>query len=322
MKPRIVAIIGPTASGKTSLGIGIAKRFNGEVISIDSRQVYRGMDIGTAKIEGERVEVGGRSMTDLIEGAGSKAVLFDEVLHWGIDLVDPDHEYSISDFKLFADKKIAEIVRRGHVPILVGGTGFWLQAIIDNFDLTNTKSDPALREELEKKSSGDLFHEYKQLDPEGAEMIDRDNKRKLVRALEVTKLTGKPFSESQAKGESKYDVLQIGLLVDREVLNERINLRVDEMVAKGLVDEVRKLKDQYGCEIESMTSIGYRQVCEFLEKKVSLKESVEEVKTASRQYAKRQMTWFKRDKRIQWVVNQEQALELVQTFFKQKTPSL
>jgi tRNA dimethylallyltransferase len=153
-------------------------------------------------------------------------------------------------------------------------------------------------------------------------VIDRENKRKLVRALEVTKLTGKPFSQSQAKGESKYDVLQIGILVDREVLNERINLRVDEMVAKGLVDEVRKLKDQYGCEIESMTSIGYRQVCEFLEKKVSLKEAIEEVKTASRQYAKRQMTWFKRDERIQWVETQPQAIALAETFFKQKTHSL
>ena len=322
MKPRIITIIGPTASGKTSLGIEIAKRFHGEVISVDSRQVYRRMDIGTAKIEGERVEIGERTMMDLMEGSGSKAVLVEEVPHWGIDLIDPDVEYSISEFKQFTEKKIAEIIRRGHVPILVGGTGFWMQAIIDNFDLTNTKSDPVLREELEKKTLGDLFHEYKELDPEGAEVIDRENKRKLVRALEVTKLTDKPFSQSQAKGERKYDVLQIGLLVDREVLNERINLRVDEMVAKGLVDEVRKLKDQYGCEIESMTSIGYRQVCEFLEKKVSLKEAIEEVKTASRQYAKRQMTWFKRDERIQWVETQPQAMALAETFFKQKTHSL
>ncbi len=326
MKPKLIAIVGPTASGKSSLALAIAKHIGGfvrhsfsdggEVISIDSRQVYRGMDVGTAKVRPDVIDSsqpveGPRSIKELFS---EKPYVVEGINHWGLDLVDPDVDYSIAEFKVYADKKIAEIVHRKHVPILVGGTGFWLQAIINNYDLTNTKSDQVLRDELEARTLGDLFYEYNQLDPEGAEMIDRDNKRKLVRALEVTKLTGIPFSQAQTKGESLYDVLQIGLSVDRDELNERINLRVDEMVAGGLVDEVREMKDRYGCAVESMTGIGYRQVCDFLEKKTSLKEAIEAIKTASRQYAKRQMTWFKRDDRIVWVTSNEKAIELVDRF--------
>ena len=305
MKPKVIVIVGPTAIGKTSVGIKIAKQINGEVISVDSRQVYRGMDIGTAKPSRESDD-SVESITDLFE----RPYMIEGVPHWGIDLVEPDADYSVAEFKIFAETKIDEIVKRGHVPILVGGTGLWLRAVIDNFDLTQTAADPELRAELESKTKGDLFHEYKQLDPEGAEIIDKDNKRRLVRALEVTKLTGKPFSQQQSAGEPKYDVLQIGLRVDREVLNERIDQRVDEMIASGLVDEVRSLKDRYGCEIESMTGIGYRQVCAFLDGKESLEDAVKEIKQATRRYAKRQMTWFKRDKRIQWVDSSEDAIQI------------
>ena len=350
MKPKVTAIVGPTASGKTGLGIEVAKRWNGEVISIDSRQVYRGMDIGTAKPEGEWVE-------SEIEKGGSikqlfgerKTFLVDGIPHWGIDLVNPDEPYSAADFKQYAHQKIKEIVARGHVPILVGGTGFWLKTVIDNLDLTSTPGDSALRAQLSARTLGDLFHEYKQLDPEGAELIDKQNKRRVVRALEVTKLTGKPWSEQQTVGEELYDVLQIGLSVSREELAERIDTRVEEMVAKGLVDEVRRLRDTYGCEIESMTGIGYQQVCAFLSDitslcsvdiggtrserlcpighnrslasfadRTKLNEAIEEVKRDTRAYAKRQMTWFKRDPRIVWVNSGDSIEDLVQRFLENK----
>ncbi|OGL98615.1 hypothetical protein A2318_04570 [Candidatus Uhrbacteria bacterium RIFOXYB2_FULL_45_11] len=329
MLPKLIAILGPTASGKTALGILIAKLVGGEVISVDSRMVYRNMNVGTAKPEGEwktgEIEIGGR--IDQMFGA-RKQFFVEDVPHWGIDLVDPDQDYSVAQFKEYAEKKIAEIVKRKHVPILVGGTGLWLSAVIDNLDLSSTPSDEKLRAELEEKSMGDLFHEYKTLDPIGAELIDRDNKRRVVRALEVTLLTGKPFSQLQTRGVSKYDVLQIGLSVDRDVLYERINDRVDEMIAKGLVNEVRGLNEKYGCQIESMTGIGYRQVCEFLNRTpsphrgeggggvVRLKDAIEEIKKDTRHYAKRQMTWFKRDERIEWVTDPKKAIVLAEAFLK------
>ncbi|MBI4713697.1 tRNA (adenosine(37)-N6)-dimethylallyltransferase MiaA [Candidatus Uhrbacteria bacterium] len=295
--PKLIAIVGPTASGKTGLGIEIAKKVDGEVVSVDSRQVYRGMDIGTAKVG----EVGKDREGKTIDG----------IPHWGIDLVNPDEDYSVADFKKYAEQKIEEIIKRKHVPILVGGTGLWVSAIINNFDLAKTPADLKLRAELSARPIEDLFLEYKQLDPEGAEVIDKENKRRVVRALEVTKLTGRPFSQQQTKGEPKYDVHQIGIIVERSILNERINKRVDEMIADGLVDEVRSLSDKYGCEIDSMTGIGYRQICEFLEGKSTLAEAIEKVKKATRQYAKRQMTWFKRDSRIHWMSDQEAAFNFV-----------
>lgn len=298
--PKLIAIVGPTASGKTGLGIEIAKKVDGEVISVDSRQVYRGMDIGTAKVG----EVGKDREGKTIDG----------IPHWGIDLVNPDEDYSVADFKKYAEQKIEEIIKRKHVPILVGGTGLWVSAIINNFDLAKTPADLKLRAELSARPIEDLFLEYKQLDPEGAEVIDKENKRRVVRALEVTKLTGRPFSQQQTKGEPKYDVHQIGIIVERSILNERINKRVDEMIADGLVDEVRSLSDKYGCEIDSMTGIGYRQICEFLEGKSTLAEAIEKVKKATRQYAKRQMTWFKRDSRIHWMSDQEAAFNFVIDF--------
>ncbi|MBI2475504.1 tRNA (adenosine(37)-N6)-dimethylallyltransferase MiaA [Candidatus Uhrbacteria bacterium] len=306
MLPKLIAIVGQTASGKTGLGIEIAKKFSGEVVSVDSRQVYRGMDIGTAKVGKER-KVGK-------VGYDREEKTVDGILHWGIDLVDPDEDYSVADFKKYSEQKIDEIIQRKRIPILVGGTGLWVSSLIDNFDLTNIPADFKLRVELESRSLDDLFAEYKQLDPKGAEVIDKDNKRRIVRALEVTKLSGKTFFEKQTKGNPRYDVLQIGLLVDRQELNARIDLRVDEMVENGLVDEVRSLNDKYGCEIYSMSGIGYRQICSFLKGETALDEAIEETKKATRHYAKRQMTWFKRDPRIKWISSSDEAFQFISDF--------
>ena len=317
MRKKIIAVVGPTAAGKTSLGIALAKEFNGEVISVDSRQIYRGMDIGTAKEPGEwkesEIEKGG-SIEQLY--GSRKHLMIDGVVHWGIDIADPDQVYSAADFKEYAEQKIDEIVSRGHVPVLVGGTGFWLKAIVENLDLGSVAADENLRSELEARPLGDLFAEYKRLDPAGAQTIDRENKRRVVRALEVTKLTGKPFSELQTSGDPKYDVIEIGITHPRETLYERINARVEQMIAEGLVDEVRGLKEKYGCETESMTGIGYRQICRFLNGEDTLKEAIEEIKKDTRRYAKRQMTWFKRDERIKWVEDVEDAIKITKNFIK------
>lgn len=313
--PKVVAIVGPTAAGKTSLGITLAKQFDGEVISVDSRQVYKQMDIGTAKAQGgwRRVEsqVGG-GIEQLMQSR--KALFVDGVAHWGIDLVEPDEDFSVADFKTYAEAKIKDIVQRGHKPMLVGGTGFWMKALIDNYNLAETEADPQLRATLEKKDNKALFEVYQELDPEGAKEIDRGNKRKLVRALEVTKRTGEPFSKRQKTGKNKFNVLQIGVKVEREKLYEKINERVDRMIARGLVDEVRELRNAYGCESEAMTGVGYRQICQFLNGEISLEEAVRVVKRDTRHYAKRQITWFKRDDRINWIENQEEAIVLVRKF--------
>jgi tRNA dimethylallyltransferase len=304
MLSKLIAIVGPTASGKTGLGIEIAKRVCGEVVSVDSRQVYREMNVGTAKIQEDKKD----------KDDQEEPIIVDGILHWGIDLIDPDEDYSVADFKRYAEGKIEEILKRKHVPILVGGAGLWISALIDNYNLTQTSANPKLRAQLEARTIGDLLAEYNRLDPDGAEVIDRDNKRRLVRALEVTKITGRPFSQQRRKEEPKYDVLQIGLSVDRTELNVRINQRVDEMIANGLVNEVRVLKEKYGCEIDAMSGIGYRQICEFLNGKTTLAQAIEETKKTTRRYAKRQMTWFKRDRRIQWISDRAKAMNLVLNF--------
>jgi tRNA dimethylallyltransferase len=320
--PKIIVIVGATASGKTGLGIRVAREIDGEVISVDSRQVYRGMDVGTAKPDGSQVRRVAGAQEHIGQLFGQEHHLEVEgIPHWGIDLVNPDEEYSVADFKGYAERKIKEIHRRGHTPLLVGGTGMWIWAVIDNLLLTETPSDPKLRAELDMRHIDDLYAEYKRLDPEGAETIDRENKRRVVRALEVTRLTGKPFSQQLTRGPQKYDVLQIGLQLEREELYRRIDERVEGMVAMGLVNEVRSLRDKYGCDIESMTGIGYRQVCRFLEGEQSLADAIEDVKRDTRRYAKRQATWFKRDPRIHWVTNEEEAMETVVRWLEKKAPA-
>ncbi len=297
--PKILVIVGPTASGKTDLAIRLAKEFNGEVICVDSRTVYRGMDIGTAKPVGEKEWRKKEKEGDW--KLGDAALMVEGVPHWGLDLVDPDAEYSISDFKAYADAKIIEIVGRGKLPILVGGTGLWIDAIVDNLSLPEVPPDVALRAELETRSIGELFEQFEKLDPMGALEIDPFNKRRLIRALEVCIKSGKPFSQMKSVGPATYDPIKIGLDVDREELRARIEARVDVMIANGLVDEVRRLRDTYGSDFPAMTGIGYRQICFFLDGKANLAAAIEDTKKESWLYAKRQLTWFKRDARIHWV---------------------
>lgn len=289
--PKIIAIVGPTAAGKTRLAVLLAQMFDGELISVDSRQVYRGMDIGTAK-----------ALPAELEG----------VVQWGVDLVDPDREYSAAAFQTYAQEKIQKIVSRKKLPILVGGTGLWFQGVVDNFTFQGEPSRE-VRSSLSAKSLQELFLHYQALDPEGAKQIDKHSPNRLIRAIE-TALAGLPFSRRQGRGKPLYRVLSLGVAMDRAVLYDRINARVETMFAHGFLDEVVQLKEQYGCEAPGMTGIGYRQICHVLSQKMDLETAIDLIKRDSRHYAKRQMSWFRRDTRIQWIKTTQDAERLVKGF--------
>lgn len=307
-KPKVLAVIGPTASGKTDLAIELARQFDGEVICADSRTVYKEMTIGTAKPQGERGEAERISIGMLFS---EKPILVNDIPHWGLDLVAPNESFTVADFKKYAEQKIEEILRRGKLPILVGGTGLYISAVIDNLTLTSVQVNPELRKELVAMSDEALIERLKEKDYDAYETIDTANRRRVLRALEIIETTSKPLSASQTKGEEKYDALILGVDVAREALYERIDTRVDKMVAVGLVNEVRNLKNKYGCEVNAMTGIGYRQICAFLNGEMRLREAIELIKRDSRHYAKRQLTWFKRDARIQWIDSFARAADFV-----------
>lgn len=303
--PKVVAVIGPTASGKTDLGIFLAKKFNGEVVNFDSRQIYTKMNIGTAKPAGERQEIEGRKVY-LVEG----------VAHRLMDFVDPGTDYSLANFKEDAFKVIDDVLSRGKLPILVGGTGLYFWGVIDNLDLTKTEPNKELRAELESKTPTELVEMLKEQDPESAALIDLKNPRRVLRALEVFLSTGESFVSRRGKSDPRYNVLQIGLSWPREVLNTRIDQRVEQQIEDGLVEETKKLAAEYSWKLPSMSGIGYRQMGYFLREEMSLEEAIEVLKRDTRQYAKRQMTWFKRDKKINWIDGPDEMRteELVRAF--------
>ena len=287
---KLIVILGPTASGKTSLAIKLAKELSGEIVSADSRQVYREMDIGTDKIVPEGIP------------------------HHLIDVVNPDEKFTLAQYKKMAIKAIKDIQKRGNVPFLVGGTGLYIQSIVDNLQIPKGESNKKMRNKLEKMENAELFEKLKKLDPVCAAAIDSKNKRRLVRAVEVCLTTGKPFSQQRKKGKPLFNVLQIGIKPDKEKLEKKIAQRADQMIQTGLIEEVKGLIKKYGSKIISMDSIGYQEIIAHLQNKITLEEAKDLIKTHTRQYAKRQMTWFKRDKRIQWIENYSQAKKLIQNF--------
>lgn len=341
--PKIIVVVGPTASGKTGIGIALAKALNGEVIAADSRTVYRGMDIGTAKPRPDvyppppRGGDGGggndqphrRPLGDggfLIESAApmldiqslfsDKPYLVEGIPHWGFDLVDPGQSFTVAEFQSYADKKIADIVARGKLPIVVGGTGLYIRALLDRPNFAGAVPSPELRAELDAMSDNDLLEEIAARDPDAAAAIDDRNRRRLVRALEILRTTGGTLAEHQEFGKPLYNFLEIGVDVPRETLYARIDQRVDDMIGHGLIDEVRELREQYGDESNALTGIGYRQIFDFFLGKEKLREAVIRIKYDSHHYAKRQETWFRRDSRILWVKTTAEALRAAETFLE------
>lgn len=277
-KPKLLVIVGPTASGKTGLSIELAKQFNGEVISADSRQVYKGMDIGTAKVT--ETEMAG-------------------VPHHLLDVVSPNEIYAVSDWVNAATKAIEDIVGRGKLPIVAGGTFFYIDSLLGRINIPDVPPDHALRTALEEKSESDLFEMLENLDPDRAVSIEKDNKRRLIRAIEIATYLGKvpPPQSSQCP----YEVLTIGLSVDMETHGEVIKKRLLERFDAGMVAEVEKLLSE-GVSHERLESFGleYRYISRYLRGLIEFEEMINELAVKSRQYAKRQMTWLKRDPTIHW----------------------
>ncbi|MBZ9572617.1 tRNA (adenosine(37)-N6)-dimethylallyltransferase MiaA [Patescibacteria group bacterium] len=279
-RKKLIVILGPTASGKTALAIKLAKKFNGEIVSADSRQVYQGMNIGTGKTTKKEMA---------------------SIPHYLIDVVKPNQEFNVAVYKKLAIEKIKDVQKKEKLPFLVGGTGLYIGAVVDNIEFPKVTPQRKLRKELEKKSAKELFEIYKKLDPEGAKFIEKENKRRLVRAIEVCEVTGKPFFEQRKKGKPIFEVLQIGVKLPREELKKRISKRIDKMIELGLEKEVKKLVKKYGW-ISSLQTIGYQEWLPYFEGKINKKEATaEKIKTHTLQFAKRQETWFKKDKRIKWV---------------------
>jgi len=306
----LIVILGPTASGKSELAIKLAQQFNGEIVSADSRQVYQEMNIGTAKpflIQNSKFKINKKK----------KAIIINNIPHYLIDITKPDQEFNVAIYKKLALKTIKDIQKRGKTPFLVGGTGLYLAAIIKNIKFPQVPPQKELRRKLEKKSISELLKIYKKLDPQGVEFIEKGNKRRLIRAIEVSKVTKKPFWEQRKKGRPPFEILQIGIKLSKEKLKKRIIKRVKKMFQLGLEEEARRLVKKYGW-LPLLQTIGYQEWQKFFTKEINKKEVEKLIIQHTLQFAKRQMTWFKRDKRIIWIKNYSEAENLIREFTKDK----
>lgn len=287
-KKLLVVIVGPTAVGKTEIAIEVAKNIDAEIISADSMQIYRYMDIGTAK-------------PTLEERQG--------IIHHMIDIINPDEKFSAADFQARAKEYIKNVYRRNKIPLLTGGTGFYINSICYNYTFSNAQKDDSFRKLLQKQArqygNQYLYKKLQKLDPIAAQKIHPNNLRRVIRAIEVCIKTGKPFSyyeEKTKKQESQFDLLMYGLTRPRDELYQRIDERVNNMINAGLITEVQKLlKMGYSPELNSMQGLGYRQIINYLYGKTTLSEAIYLISKDTRHYAKRQYTWFLRDKNIVWL---------------------
>lgn len=289
MKPNVIALVGPTGSGKTDTAIWLAQRLNGEIVSMDSMQIYRQMDIGTAKPTKEQL---------------------DAIAHHMIDVVEPDVLFTVSAYREMAMQAIGDILERGKLPMLVGGTGLYLNAISYEMNLGSSGANSALREELsrialEPGGPRRLHERLERFDPESAKKLHENDVRRVIRALEVYETSGTRISEQQedSRKEGPYHVLVYGLSLPREMMYARINQRVDEMMDQGLVDEVKRLLARGVKPMReggSMQAIGYKEIVSALRGEISMDHAVDLIKQGSRRYAKRQWTWFRRDERTNW----------------------
>ncbi|MCJ7458296.1 MAG: tRNA (adenosine(37)-N6)-dimethylallyltransferase MiaA [candidate division Zixibacteria bacterium] len=294
MLKKILTILGPTASGKTKVSLEIADIIKGEIVSADSRQIYRFMDIGTAKPGLEERK---------------------NIPHHLIDIVNPDEYFSAADYSTRAREAIKNILGRGKEPIVVGGSGLYLRALFKGI-FKGPGKDEKIRSELKEKARKDgvefLFNELEKKDPEAAKKIGPHNLVRIIRALEVYELTGKKISDLQKKGEyppEEHNFVKIGLELDREHLYQRIDQRVEQMIKAGLVDEVKNLKvEGYDLRFAPLKTFGYKEIFHYLDGKISLDEAVQNIKLETRHYAKRQITWFKKEEGIFWIYAEKENL--------------
>ena len=292
IKKPLVILTGPTAVGKTEISIKLAKAINGEIISADSIQVYKHFDIGSAKVTKEEM---------------------DGVKHYLIDVLEPDEEFNIYVFKKLAMEAMEEIYAKGKIPIIAGGTGFYIQALLYDVEFSEEEGDKTYRHMLEKKAEAEgvtvIHNMLKEVDPEAAKEIHENNLKRVIRALEYYNETGMRISEhnkEQRQKESPYNFRYYVLNMDREKLYSRINLRVDIMTGNGLVDEVTKLKEMgYGKELNSMQGIGYKEIRDYVDGVYDYETAIETLKKNTRNFAKRQITWFKREKEVVWLNHEE-----------------
>lgn len=279
MNNRVIAVVGATASGKTSYAIELAKKINGEIISADSRLVYKGMDIGTAKPTIDEMQ---------------------EIPHYMIDVVEPEYNYSVGLYVIEAKKHITDIISRGKVPIVVGGTGLYFRVLLENYDLPDVKPDYELRKELSSYSYEELLEMLAKLDEKAANSVEKNDKKKLIRYIEIIKLAGKPLDLVRGVKEKEFNLEWVGLNFPREILYDRINKRVDLMIEQGLIDETKKLLQKHGRISNITDTIGYREVLSYLDGELSLDEAKDKLKQNTRNYAKRQLTWFRKNEQINW----------------------
>lgn len=311
MKKPLIVLTGPTAVGKTSLSISLAKAVNGEIISADSMQVYKGMDIGSAKIRKEEMQ---------------------GVTHYLVDMLEPEEEFHIVKFQELAKAAMEEIYAKGRIPILVGGTGFYIQAVTRDIDFTQAEQETDYRqglEQLAKEKGAEYLHErLREVDPKSAENIHANNVKRVIRALEFYHQNGTPISEhneEQKQQTSPYDLVYFVLTAPREILYERIDKRVDQMMEEGLVEEVKALRGR-GCHrgMVSMQGLGYKEILAYLEGEYPLEEAVRILKRDTRHFAKRQLTWFRREQDVIWVDkeqfhwNEAEILEYMMNVLKER----
>ncbi len=286
-KPKVIVICGPTASGKTSLSIELAKQINGEIVSCDSMQIYKDMTIGTAKPTKEEM---------------------DGIKHYLLDFVSPDQRYSVAEYKKDAENAIEKIISEGKVPIVVGGTGLYLEALIYNIEYQNIEEDMEYRNKLyeieREQGLSKLYEMASKIDSKAMEKISPNDKKRICRVLEIYHLTGKTkteLEEESRKNEPKYNYKLFGITMDREKLYERINLRVDIMINQGLLDEVKNLLEKYNNFPTAMQGLGYKEVVEYLNGLITKDEMIDKIKMETRRYAKRQLTWFRKYKNLIWI---------------------
>ncbi|MBI2633966.1 MAG: tRNA (adenosine(37)-N6)-dimethylallyltransferase MiaA [Parcubacteria group bacterium] len=290
--PKIVAIVGPTASGKSALGIKLAKKFNGEIVSADSRQIYKDMNIGTGKVTKKEMAA---------------------VKHYLLDVASPRRTFTVSQYVRLAEKAIREIRKKGKLPIIVGGTGFYIQALVDGITIPKVPPNPKLRRELEKKSREELLHLLEEKDPERAQTIEKKNKRRLIRALEIIEALGKV---PKIQKNPKYLPLFIGITKDREELKRSIKQRLLSRLRQGMIEEVKKLHKKEKLSWQRLENFGleYRYIAYYLQGKIPRRAMIEQLEKAINDYARRQMTWFKRDKRIYWISGEKEANKFTREF--------